>query len=87
MEQQVKTLSARGVSGPAATALSLTPNVTPGPRVDIVGTLADGEDDFVPGEDDVSDASDGNMDDEEYEEEYEYEEGSEEELSEMSDGE
>jgi len=87
MEQQVAALKARGVSGPAATALAITSGAGLGPSVDIVGTLDDGEA-YIPGEDDVSDSqmSDDDMVGEESEEDLELLEGEEEEeLSDLSD--
>lgn len=62
MQAQVQTLSARGISGPAATALAITSSAGPGPCVDIEGTLEDDEG-FIEGEDDVSDSNDGSDED------------------------
>lgn len=85
MEEQVKTLSARGKSGPAATALTIQSSMGPGLKVDLVGALDEGEELYVPGEDEVSDSdeySDEEMEGLEGEEEEEFEgEESEEEMS------
>lgn len=75
MEDQVKTLSARGSSGPAATALVISSGPSMGPTVDMASLLEDPDADEnlrVPGEDDMSDSDLS-------EEESEYLEGEEEE--------
>jgi len=88
MQQQVTTLTARGVSGPAATALTITYAAGIGPSVDIAGTLEEGEEPHIDGEDDVSeDGSEMSDDDMDYESgEEEYFEGEESDDG-MSDGE
>lgn len=65
MEEQVKLLSARGVSGPAATALAIASSQGFGPTVDIVGALTVREEAeaVIPGENDVSDSEAGGSDD------------------------
>lgn len=87
MEEQVKTLSARGASGPAATALAISSGTGLGPTVDMVDLLKEEEELVVAGEDDVSDSdlsgSDEDMSGEEGEEEYV--EGEESESGSMSD--
>jgi len=90
MQQQVATLSARGVSGPAAAALGITSSAGPGPTVDIEATLIEGEELVVEGEDDVSDSdlsSDDEMDDGSLDLESGEEEEGEESEEEMSDDE
>merc|ERR1711865_712057 len=90
MEEHVKTLGARGISGPAATALSIASGTSLGPAVDMVELLKDEEEGVahIDGEDDVSDSdasSDDLMSDDEGEEEEEEVEGEESEEESMSD--
>lgn len=95
MQQQVATLSARGVSGPAANALAITSGAGLGPAVDLVGELDAGEEELhIEGEDDVSDSEVSDDDegmecsegDEEEEDEGDFE-GEEEEFSEAEESE
>jgi nuclear GTP-binding protein len=78
MEEQVKTLAARGASGPAATALTIASGANLGPTVDVVKLLEDDEL-HVEGEDDVSDSDESGSDEGMSDGEGEYEEGEEEE--------
>lgn len=58
MEAQARNVGARGVSGPAATALGVASSSSLGLAVDIVGALAENREveDHIDGEDDVSDS-------------------------------
>lgn len=58
MEAQARNVGARGISGPAATALAVTSSSSLGLTVDIVGALAENREveAHIDGEDDVSDS-------------------------------
>lgn len=88
MQEQVAALSARGNSGPAATALAITSGAGLGLTVDIKGALEAGEElDLEVGSgDDGSSGDDEDMDDEDAEEEEEDFEGEESEESMEDDG-
>lgn len=90
MEQQVKTLAARGVSGPAATALTIASGTGFGMEVNIVGLLTVSKDEsYIEGEDDVSDSNadsddesmSGSMGEEDGEEESDFEGDESEDMS------
>lgn len=92
MEVQVKTLAARGVTGPAATALAIASGASGGAVVDLVGLLTfrdDNEEGHIEGEDDVSDSNEGSSDEDMYsggeEEDGEEESGEGDESEDMSD--